>query len=268
MADSLAKHWHPVAAYLYILHLDGPALAWEYLRRHPDYRQDWLRHSQQPEAAQPTAQRWGLRLLEDPALDARDAHPIWFPNSHGVHLYPDADPMPGATLFTLWRILGDKSLIHDGVRLVLRVRWPGSCLRLAVAPGVADGMAYVYAVRAGADLLAHAQALTLEMNNLALVNDAVPIAVVRPRPALSALQELHTLQALDATLAGASLRDIAEGLFGSKAVARDWHADGAMRARMRRLVRRGDALMRGGYRRLAQLPEPVQGRSSSPAKRP
>lgn len=86
MADSLAKHWHPTAAYLYILHLDGPALAWEYLRRHPDYRQDWLRHSQQPEVAQHMAQRWGLRLLEDPALDARDAHPIWFPDSHGVHL--------------------------------------------------------------------------------------------------------------------------------------------------------------------------------------
>lgn len=264
MADSRARHWHPTAAYLYVLHLDGPALAWEYLRRHPDYRQDWLRRAQRPDAAQ----RWGLRLLQDPALDARDAHPIWFPDSHGVHLYPEADPIPGATLFTLWRIPGDKSLMHDGVRLVLRVRWPGGCLRLALAPGLGDGMAYVYAVRAGADLLAHAQALTLEMNKLALASGAIPIAVVRPRPALSALQELHTLQALDATLAGASLRDIAEGLFGTKAVARDWHADGALRARMRRLVRRGETLMRGGYRRLAQLPEPVQGRSSSPAKRP
>lgn len=254
MADSLANHWHPTAAYLYILHLDGPALAWEYLRRHPDYRQDWLRHSQRPEASSRTAQRWGLRLLEDPTLDARDAHPIWFPDSQGVHLYPDVDPMPDAERFTLWRIPGDKSLIHDGVSLVLRVRWPGGCLRLVVAPDLADGMAYVYAVRAGVDLLAYARALTLEMNKLAQANDAVPIAVVRPRPALSALQDLHTVQALDATLAGASLRDIAQGLFGPKVVARDWHADGALRARMRRLVRRGDALMRGGYRKLIQRP--------------
>jgi hypothetical protein len=66
--------------------------------------------------------------------------------------------------------------------------------------------------------------------------------------------ELHTLQALDATLAGASLREVAEGLFGADAVAADWHKDSALRARVRRLVRRGDALMRGGYRRLAQLP--------------
>jgi hypothetical protein len=77
-----------------------------------------------------------------------------------------------------------------------------------------------------------------------------------PRPTPAALLELHTLQALDATLAGASLREVAEGLFGADAVAADWHKDSALRARVRRLVRRGDALMRGGYRRLAQLPFP------------
>ena len=62
------------------------------------------------------------------------------------------------------------------------------------------------------------------------------------------------LAGTDATLAGASLREVAEGLFGVDAVAADWHKDSALRARVRRLVRRGDALMRGGYRRLAQLP--------------
>lgn len=75
MTDRSAEHWYPTAAYLYILHLDGPALAWEYLRRNPDYRRDWLRRRRRPDAAQ----AWSLRLLEDPALDARDAHPAWFP---------------------------------------------------------------------------------------------------------------------------------------------------------------------------------------------
>ena len=59
--------WHPVAAYLYVLHLDGPSLAWEYLRRNPEYRRDWRdrwRRGQQ-------AQRWGLRLLTtDGPVDA------------------------------------------------------------------------------------------------------------------------------------------------------------------------------------------------------
>ena len=81
-------------------------------------------------------------------------------------------------------------------------------------------------------------------------------------------RQLHTLQALDATLAGASLREVAEGLFGADAVAADWHADGDLRARVRRLVRRGDALMRSGYRRLAQLPPLEKGRFEGDAKRP
>jgi hypothetical protein len=36
-------------------------------------------------------------------------------------------------------------------------------------------------------------------------------------------------------------------------VAADWYTDGGLRSRVRRLVRRGQSLMRGGYRRLAQL---------------
>ena len=68
-------HWYPTAAYLYVLGLDALALAWEYLRRHPDYRLDWLRRARRPDAAH----RWGLRLLEDPALDARDAQPAGLP---------------------------------------------------------------------------------------------------------------------------------------------------------------------------------------------
>ncbi len=86
-------HWYPTAAYLYVLWLDALALAWEYLRRHPDYRLDWLRHRRRPRAVQQAARRWGLRLLEDPALDARDAHPAWLPGHDAVvQLYPDADP--------------------------------------------------------------------------------------------------------------------------------------------------------------------------------
>src|SRR3546814_3311314 len=82
MADRSAEPWYATAAYLYVLHLDGPALAWEYLRRHPDYRHDWLRRRRQPDAAG----HWGLRLLEDPALDARDAHPAWRSEEHTSEL--------------------------------------------------------------------------------------------------------------------------------------------------------------------------------------
>ncbi|MDX4956571.1 DUF7011 domain-containing protein [Delftia acidovorans] len=232
-------HWYPTAAYLYVLWLDALALAWEYLRRHPDYRLDWLRHHRRPQAAQDAAHRWGLRLLEDPALDARDAHPAWLPGHDAVvQLHPDADPPPDAAAFAFWNIPGHKQLLHDGQGLALIARRPGHCARFALAPGLEDGMAVAYAYRGGR---ATAPALDL----------ASDTAQSGPRPTPAALLELHTLQALDATLAGASLREVADGLFGADAVAFDWHADGDLRARVRRLVRRGNALMRGGYRRLA-----------------
>ena len=249
MADRSADFWFPTAAYLYVLHLDGPALAWEYLRRHPEYHRDW-RHRRHRSAAQ----TWGLRLLEDPSQDARDAHPVWFPDDDRVlQLYPDTDPPPAAHTFELWRIPGNKHLIHDGKRLVLTTRWPGCCVRLALAPSLADGMAYVYAVRACANPCTRYRAITPELDKLATTAAAVPTAATRSRPTAAALLELHTLQALDATLAGASLRETAEGLFGTEAVAAGWYTDGGLRSRLRRLVRRGQSLMRGGYRRLAQL---------------
>ena len=245
-------HWYPTAAYLYILGLDMLALAWEYLRRHPDYRLDWLRHHRRPQTAHKAAQRWGLRLWEDPALDARDAHPAWLPG-HGavVQLYPDADPPPDANVFDVWRIPGHKQLIHDGKGLALIARSPGHCLRFVLAPGLEDGMAVAHAYRG---------------RGATHVPDT-PAPMARPRPPPSALLELHTLQALDATLAGASLRDVAEGLFGVDAAA-GWYSDGGLRSKVRRLVRRGDALMRGGYRRLAQLPPLEKGRFEEGAKRP
>ena len=244
--------WYPTAAYLYVLCLDTLALAWEYLRRHPDYRLDWLRRHRGVQATHEAAHRWGLRLLEDPALDARDAHPAWLPG-HGavVQLYPDADPPSNAAAFDFWCIPGHKQLLHDGKSLALIARSSGHCLRYALAPSLEDGMAMAYAHRG---------------RGTTHVPDT-PAPMARPRPPPAALLELHTLQALDATLAGASLRDVAEGLFGVDAAA-GWYSDGGLRSKVRRLVRRGDALMLGGYRRLAQLPSLEKGRFEEDAKRP
>ena len=241
-------HWYPTAAYLYILGLDALALAWEYLRRHPDYRLDWLRRARRPDAAQ----RWGLRLLEDPALDAREAYPAWVPGHDAVvQLYPDSDPPQDATTFAFWRIPGHKQLLHDGKGLMLIARSPGHWQRFVLAPGLEDGMAVAHAYRGRG--VTHAP--------------DTPAPMARPRPPPAALLELHTLQALDATLAGASSRDVAEGLFGADAVV-DWYSDGGLRSKVRRLARRGDALMRGGYRRLAQLSPLEKGRFEGDAKRP
>ena len=160
-----------------------------------------------------------------------------------------------------------KHLIHDGKRTVLLTRWLGCCLRLVIAPGTADGMTRLCHSRLRRILrtLSGAGGRTGQAGRRWRCSAS---GTARSRPAPAALLELNTLRALDGTLAGASLRDVAEGLFGVDAVAADWYADSALRARVRRLVHRGDALMRGGYRRTAQLPPVAQGRAASPAKRP
>jgi len=47
--------WRAASAYLYTLDLDAPALAWEYLRRHPQYQSEWSRAAQRE-----VPERWGL----------------------------------------------------------------------------------------------------------------------------------------------------------------------------------------------------------------
>ena len=61
----LSAPWRAAAAYFYTLDLDGPALAWEYLRRHAGYQADWL--SGQRRASRGSASNWGLQSSRRPA---------------------------------------------------------------------------------------------------------------------------------------------------------------------------------------------------------
>ena len=250
------RDWHVGAAYLYILHLDGSALAWEYLRRNADYRRVWQRHRCRPphskdlKAPQDSASPWGLRLLEDPTRDARDAQPDWFPDAAVVvQVGPDPDPPEDAQVFHLWDWPGQKRLTHDGQRLVLSIDLIGHTLHLALSPALQDGMAFAYALRAGRQLCARWRSAAAELAMLDSVH-APCIAMCHSRPNRSALLHMHTLQALDGRLCGASHRQIAEIVWSDQLVAKDWHADGDLRARVRRLVRRGQLLAGGGYRDL------------------
>jgi len=61
----------------------------------------------------------------------------------------------------------------------------------------------------------------------------------------------RALIALDGSLAGASQRQIAAALFGASIVSEKWDAPGRpLRYKVRRAIRAGNKLMRGGYRNL------------------
>lgn len=127
-------------------------------------------------------------------------------------------------------------------------------MRLSLSAALSDGSAYASAVPLTpqlrgelADFNAQAQALE---GHSPQIDPARPVT-------RTALLHLRTLQALDASQAGASHRDIAQALFGLEAVVRRWHEDGELRAQVRHLLRRAKAYMTGGYLALAGVPQPA-----------
>lgn len=70
---SEARDWRTGSAYDYIDELTPSELAWEFLRRNPDYRRSYqeLRAAGQlsPDMAGEFARRWGLRFRSRPARD-------------------------------------------------------------------------------------------------------------------------------------------------------------------------------------------------------
>ncbi len=239
--------WHATAGYLYILGLDDVSLAWEYLRRNTSYQSSWFNVAGR--SGPSAAAKWGLRYLEDPGRDARVAQPLWhpFPPS-GVSLTRDADGEPSVR-FQFWRIRGDKSLVHDGMRLQLTTREHSGVKRAVIAPDLGNGEPYAYCVPAGS----HIQARCRAVNEFAACYDAShrrKPRVTHHRPTRSAIAHMRILQAFDGTRVGASQRDIAIAIFGNGAVKARWTPDSELRAQIRYLLRRGNALVKGRYRLL------------------
>lgn len=231
------------AAYLFVLDLDGPALAWEFLRRNPSYGADWQKGAGPHGDA--AAARWGLRCGVDPKLDAREVHPVWMGSEDALpHVRPAGSrDIAQHPVFRLWSLPGRKQLLHTGDDLILSAGQGSEVLRACLAPNMESDIA----CRITAPGDAHCSACR-----------AVHEALVRdPKPCIpqsvSRINLLHMrcLQALDAQQAGKTQRETAVGIFGALAVAQSWHADSELRAQMRHILMRARVLMTEGYLRLA-----------------
>src|SRR5665213_2128782 len=90
--------WQAGAAYLYVLGLDPVYLAWESLRRNPDYVRDW---SASRHGAGGPATAWGLVAFENPNRDARCAQPMWQPTCLNLPRLVVIDaPSPSSSRFS------------------------------------------------------------------------------------------------------------------------------------------------------------------------
>lgn len=141
--------------------------------------------------------------------------------------------------------VGDPEGIHCTTRVASR-SW-----RLHVAAGLNadDEVALVISTDALAKRrIAAARDFLAGMQGWSTVQARANSALTR-----SALVHRATLQALDGAAAGASQRDIAIAIWGGRWVLERWSSDGELRARVRYFLRRGHALVEGGYRKLAYL---------------
>jgi hypothetical protein len=239
--------WRPVAAYLYLLKADRSALAWEYLRRNTEYREDFK--SLRPDDPYWSA-RWGLATAEDPELDSRAVRAVW---SLVADCQVELIAQPYAELatecFSLWSIPGRKSLRPSRRAFQLTSRAGPAFLELRITSDVADGEPFAYVVRPGPMAAAQCQAIERYLE-ACRERSQVASSESSTRPDRIAMLHMRSLQALDAIAAGASQRDIAEALFGTASVSERWHADSELRAQVRHLIRRGRSLVDGGYRTL------------------
>jgi hypothetical protein len=229
--------WRASAAYLYVLTLDSISLAWEYLRRNPQYVVDWQSVGQRADPA-----RWRLTAFENPSFDARTAQPIWDELPEGQLRIVRLEDDPFSLTFSLWTVPGRKMLCHDGSRLRLTVEIHGTRAHIAIHPALQSGDSFGLALSSGLPI---AQQASRAQTALHVLTSHIAGAVHAGRR--EALVHMRTLQTLDAVHAKISQRETASSLFGSLSVMRHWHQDGELRARVRHYVHRGRALMRGDY---------------------
>ena len=244
--------WTCSAAYVYTLHLEPASRAWEYLRRNPRYARDWMRF--RGGTSQRIAARWGLAVLIDPRLDAREASPVWAIGAPApVRLvcdeYRSADGRETPVgHFSIWHLAGRKSLFGDGADLQLMIRSSPQSARLRVADRLCAGDRFAYQIPAGAAQDAALRTVAAFHALHGVPSDGPQRAV--GRPGRTDLFHARALQVLDGLAAGASQRELATAIFGHAAVARGWRPDGALRAQVRYIIRRARALMAGEYRSL------------------
>lgn len=172
--------------------------------------------------------------------------PFWQPDPDiALSIVPDDESGVGMPVFDPWAIPGRKALGHDGRRLALKLCQRGRFWHLSIAGALGAGMPFTFAItpdgRAGARLR--------EAQDMMAVIANGPANFAGQRGATEPIITMQSLQALDGYLAGASERDIAIVIFGQRIVAKKWHGDSELRAKVRYLIRRGCNLMSGGYRR-------------------
>jgi hypothetical protein len=217
------------------LGLSLPNFCWEFLRRNPVYREHY---SDVSHGLRPLESRWGLAIPADPDRPAEQAPALW-----------RADAAPGLVVPMERHSFGPQKALPKVVRECvaeegrhLRLE---SGLQLLLRDNAEANGPLVIVLAYDADF--HLRVRAVDALRRANLTDAPP-----PSRLNAAQRErlARCLFALDASLNDWTHRQIAGHLFSPEAADGPAFATSSVRDVTARLVRRGRALMTGGYLRL------------------
>jgi hypothetical protein len=235
--------WRNAEAYRGLSGIDPQLLAWEWLRRDPEYCLAALGNDA-------SAGEWGLQAFENPAHSVALARPVWSAQAtfvleaRALPSKPDDDSFDLARFEALATLLGSPAgehlLLFDGRR----------SLRLDIVEGtLMNGPVRLHyrlwGLRSTRRAMAAIQALA-SLARTGRLGKERGKRVVRPR-------DLMLLRAFDALRAGASQRDLAGQLLGSGCLGPGWRIERAsLRSQAQRLARDARRMANGGFRGLLE----------------
>ena len=251
------KDWQLTARYLYTLSLGGPCWAWEWLRRNEDYQADWQREQRarrrrrrattgSGRALKDRAKPWGLMVMENPEIPARDAMVFWRSEFVTGLLRAGQQVRAADTTlpFSLWSEPGRKAIAigPDGAQVIIQAAGGSHRLLFEAPDDLSEPMDLELRLDApdgNRDQFEAARRFLFERQG-----DRARTLPVHPRAPLM----MQMLQVADGRALGASQREIAEVLFGTDEVAAEWAVSDRLKSRIRYLERRGTVFIQGGYR--------------------
>jgi hypothetical protein len=247
--------WQAAAAYFKCYPLPRPGWAWEFTRRHPDYQAAYEADSSSARRRKgaDSAAEWGLMLLEDPAIHARDALVFWRADAQPGMLR--AEPWPlraNPRALDLWAEPGRKAVTLTQAGLVVLVEREGEHFRLVFQDLDALSDRMVFDIRIGSPPESLAEMDSARSFLGTFLDGRERRRTIDPLAPFLA----RYLQALDGHLAGASYADIGRAVYPGDKAFECANGYDLMKGRGRHAVKRGLYLMNGGYRRLL-LPPPV-----------
>lgn len=238
--------------------------AWEFLRRNPEFQNDWTGAQLEygvsgydagttmlvGQHQKPSLSKWGCLYATSPTYDARMASVFWVPEICAsvlrLRAFGIIENVP-ATPFSLDDITCPSLLLElpEAPQHLLFTEG-GRSLQLVI-----EGADVMKRVRLMTDGAAGVGTARPQLQSLRCFNDLRLSGRLYPshvqRDALSARLRF-VLRVLDASLAGAPQQQIAQVMFPDEFAGRSWDTCGQLlRDRIRRALRRGYWLMQKGY---------------------